>query len=387
MGSSPSKSKPAPPPIPPKQGFIPPYYPAPPNHPTYNPVAPPGTYDPSGRPPPAQQPPSGPPDASAWGDSWGEEPTAPPVAPGHVQPSAPPVAPGYVQPPAPTPPVQPTPSGHRVVVSLDAQRIGWLATPSGHNREDYVYHRDVSHTGDLLDTSGRAVGKICDVKPHKLSPGGGLLLSGPLTFGKYVSDDGVESTFGHLSLPPVEVSDVAVSVALCVKLHRPLQTESCLFYMGSGWNNHFSIRHYRGRLLFEACPQTGGCGWGDRREVSEEFECDTGRQLSIVAVLGNNGSMTLYVDGKVIAAGRGLGEIPHFSADDIGKRKECFVGRWMRPDQSFPTWAELYTLEIFDGALDPAAVARHAKSTPGPSPPVYVDPPVYHANGFPTGAP
>ena len=59
----------------------------------------------------------------------------------------------------------------------------------------------------------------------------------------------------------------------------------------------------------------------------------------------------------------------------------------MRPDQSFPTWAELYTLEIFDGALDPAAVARHAKSTPGPSPPVYVDPPVYHANGFPTGAP
>ena len=116
--------------------------------------------------------------------------------PGRARPCAalrPPVAPGYVQPPAPTPPVQPTPSGHRVVVSLDAQRIGWLATPSGHNREDYVYHRDVSHTGDLLDTSGRAVGKICDVKPHKLSPGGGLLLSGPLTFGKYVSDDGVES--------------------------------------------------------------------------------------------------------------------------------------------------------------------------------------------------
>ncbi|MDA9099473.1 hypothetical protein N9L76_11155, partial [bacterium] len=64
--------------------------------------------------------------------------------------------------------------------------------------KDYVYRREVMHTGHLLDTNGNQVATICDVTPHAIDPTEGLPLSGKATFGKYTTDDHEDVTLGCL---------------------------------------------------------------------------------------------------------------------------------------------------------------------------------------------
>ena len=241
--------------------------------------------------------------------------------------------------------------------------------------EDYVEHRTGTHTGDMLDEHGRPVAKIMDCTPYQIDPAEGLPLSGPTTFGRYVSDDGDRSVLGHVLVPEPRVSGVAVSVALRVKLFDKLVTESCLFWMGTGWGNHFGIRHYRGKTFVECCPDDSLQGWEHRVEVGDEMHLEVGRPVAVVATMGACGRMRLYVDGVLIAEGVGLGGVRRFSPQHIGRRRACHVGRWFRPDQSFPTSAGLMTCEIFDGEVDAAWVARHWDQTPKPKPPEYVVPP------------
>ena len=263
----------------------------------------------------------------------------------------------------------------RRILSLDCSRVGWFAEGVVVNGEDYVEHRTGTHTGDMLDEHGRPVAKIMDCTPYQIDPAEGLPLSGPTTHGHYVSDDGDRSVLGHVLVPEPRVSGVAVSVALRVKLFDKLVTESCLFWMGTGWGNHFGVRHYRGRTFVECCPDDSLEGWENRVEVGDEMHLEVGRPVAVVATMGACGRMRLYVDGELIAEGVGLGGVRGFSPEHIGRRRACHLGRWFRPDQSFPTSAGLLTCEIFDGEVDAAWVARHWDQTPKPDPPEYVVPP------------
>jgi hypothetical protein len=40
------------------------------------------------------------------------------------------------------------------------------------------------------------------------------------------------------------------------------------------------------------------------------------------------------------------------------ERRECWLGRWMRPDQSSPLYAGIVSLDLFDDALTPEQVAE-----------------------------
>ena len=300
----------------------------------------------------------------------------PPVdAPTDVAPSAPPLvqqqqaAPGgggyYTPPPldvAVPPTSVPVAVPLRNMLSLDCNRIGWLAAPSADQVSDYVYRREVKHTGHVIDDLGNQVGVICDITPHQVDPAEGLPLSGKATFGKYVTDGNSEETLGCVEINAgkfCNATGVAMTVALRVKLTKKLQSEGCLFYAGDGWCNHFSIKHHRGETRFEACPGNEG-KWNSRVEVAAKMDLPVGKVLSIVAVLQETGEMELWVDGQRAATGPGLKNVNGF---EISQRHECFVGRWMRPDQSAPTHASLFTLDIFDGAMSEKDVMAHHSCT------------------------
>jgi hypothetical protein len=250
----------------------------------------------------------------------------------------------------------------RNMLSLDCNRIGWLAAPSADQVSDYVYRREVKHTGHVIDDLGNQVGVICDITPHQVDPAEGLPLSGKATFGKYVTDGNSEETLGCVEINAgkfCNATGVAMTVALRVKLTKKLQSEGCLFYAGDGWCNHFSIKHHRGETRFEACPGNEG-KWNSRVEVAAKMDLPVGKVLSIVAVLQETGEMELWVDGQRAATGPGLKNVNGF---EISQRHECFVGRWMRPDQSAPTHASLFTLDIFDGAMSEKDVMAHHSCT------------------------
>lgn len=40
--------------------------------------------------------------------------------------------------------------------------------------------------------------------------------------------------------------------------------EACLFYMGSGWGDHFTLKHEDGRLCFQVTPASSSGGWDKR---------------------------------------------------------------------------------------------------------------------------
>jgi hypothetical protein len=261
------------------------------------------------------------------------------------------------------------------VLNLDATRVGWLATPDGDKVQDYTKRREVMHTGHMLDAHGDRAGVICDITPHAIDPAEGLPLSGKATFGSYVTDDHEPVTLGCVEVSPkfLNVSGVAITVALRVRLNAKLPTEGCLFYAGEGWRNHISIKHYRGLTLFEACPGNGGA-WEDRVECGAKMDLETGKVLSIVAVMEENGTMALHVDGVRVAHSNGLADVEGFK---ITQRNEAWVGRWMRPDQSLPTNAHFFSLDVFDGAMGEDDIrAHHAATVNAPElKPKYVDPP------------
>ena len=88
------------------------------------------------------------------------------------------------------------------------------------------------------------------------------------------------------------------------------------------------------------------------------MDLETGKVLSVVAVMEENGVMALYVDGVRVARSNGLADVEGFK---ITQRQEAWVGRWMRPDQSLPTNAHFFSLDVFDGAMDEDGVrTRHA---------------------------
>lgn len=294
---------------------------------------------------------------------------APPIS----YPSSPPRSSGVLYPPPPAAAASPL----RRITGVDCTRIGWFGTAIVTRWQDYTSERTSNHTGDMLDEEGRPVGKVMDCTPFQVDPREGLQLSGPTTYGRYTSDDSEENNLGYVRLPEVKTTGVAVSVALRVKLQRSAG-ERCLFWMGDGWADHFAIWYYRGRFYLECSPGRAADAWNARKSVGKHMELDTGRPIAIVATLGENGRMRLYLDGQLVDEGLGLGEIPGFSAACMGRRKDVFIGRWFRPDQSYPTHAGLYNLDIFDGELDQAAVNRHhAETVNGSQAPAveYVNPP------------
>ena len=145
-------------------------------------------------------------------------------------------------------------------------------------------------------------------------------------------------------------------------------------FTGDGWRNHISIKHYRGLTLFEACPGNGGA-WEDRVECGAKMDLETGKVLSVVAVMEENGVMALYVDGVRVARSNGLADVEGFK---ITQRQEAWVGAVdARSDQSLPTNAHFFSLDVFGAAMDEDGVrAHHAATVNVPEfKPKYVDPP------------
>ena len=151
-----------------------------------------------------------------------------------------------------------------------------------------------------------------------------------------------------------------------------------MFYAGDGWGNHLSIKHYRGMTKFEACPGNEG-RWESRVEVGANTNLEVGKILSVVAVMQEDGEMSLWVDGDCIAKGAGLKAVDEFQ---ISKRNECFVGRWMRPDQSLPTHCNFFNLDIYDGAMSEQDIKNHHQHTSRTMAfkPQYAQPPVVNFN-------
>ena len=198
-----------------------------------------------------------------------------------------------------------------------------------------MYHRDVSHTGDLR-TPPVAPWEDMRREAAQVEPRGGLLLSGPLTLGKYVSDDGVESTFGHLSLPrgglPTSPSRWRFASSSTVRCRR-----SRPVLHGSGWNNHFSIRHYRGGSCSRrALRREGAAGAIAGRSARVRVRHRTpalhrrrlGQQWVYDIVRRRQGDRRGARSRGDPALQRGR----HWEAEGMLRRA------WMRPDQSFPTW-------------------------------------------------
>eukprot|EP00982_Pelagococcus_subviridis_P000216 1719-Pelagococcus_subviridis.AAC.2 len=113
----------------------------------------------------------------------------------------------------------------------------------------------------------------------------------------------------------------------------------------------------------------GVCGWNDRASV--DFRVDDAFLSSVirtvVAVLEPSGKQRLYVDGALVGQGDGIA-LPRGAADpyegqmkkdgEACERRECWLGRWMRPDQSSPLYAGIVSLDLFDDALTPEQVAE-----------------------------
>ena len=84
--------------------------------------------------------------------------------------------------------------------------------------------------------------------------------------------------------------------------------------------------------------------------------------------------MRLHVDGARVASSNGLADVEGFR---ITRRSEAYLGRWMRPDQSSPTNANFFSLDVYDGAMDEDGIrAHHAETANAPQfKPKYVNPP------------
>ena len=107
--------------------------------------------------------------------------------------------------------------------------------------------------------------------------------------------------------------------------------------MGDGWDNHFSLIHYRpgNRLMLQACPAGARGGWGARVSLLSAAIFEAGCTYHVVAVLASDGALRLYIDGVLDAEADGLRSLPGgFTPADVGThRAQNYCGRWMRRGQ------------------------------------------------------
>ena len=245
------------------------------------------------------------------------------VAPKVVAHKAPP-APKYQGPPA--------------VVSVDASHVTWFPSPKG------------SVTGTMASASSKGthveIAEIQNVAKYDV-----------------VDTDGLSLRYGgDIKLPAMrDMKDEAVSVAIRLKFTHAPENGACLFHMGNGDGDAFQIKVADGVLTFQASPSLAA--GGDEKMAIIAMEEDVskfvlGREYTIVAVLGNDGYMYLFVDGDKVAEGNGMvNELNGFIRDvTMGPRRDNYVGT-CHVEETVPLSAGILAVDVFDGELSDMDVA------------------------------
>ena len=233
-------------------------------------------------------------------------------------------------PKAPKAPPSPRYQGPPAVVSVDARHITWFDNAKG------------SVTGTIQSESkGTHVeyGEIQNVKKYDVK-----------------ATDGLKLGHGDIKLPAMrEMGDEAVSVAIRLKFTHAPDNGACLFHMGNGDGDAFQVKVEDGVLTFQASPSVAA--GGDEKMAIIAMEEDVskfvlGREYTIVAVLGNDGYMYLFVDGDKVAEGNGMvNELNGFIRDvTMGPRRDNYVGTCY-VEEEHPLSAGIIAVDVFDGEL------------------------------------
>lgn len=243
-------------------------------------------------------------------------------------------------------------------ISFGGSRVVWKKTPTVVTEEDYGVQQTITKTADIHlrhRQNPKETAELRDVQKHDISVEGGLTLGGEHAMGAFQDDSPTPTvqTLGYINLPPTLYSGVAASCRMrfCYRPGQPGPIEgSCLFHMSTNcWQSHFSLRHTdTGAIHFQICPSRHE-KWEDRQQVvSTTTFSPRPAPYEVVACVRADGSQALFVDGQLEATGAGVRGL---TDGWDGRRTTNYIGRWMRPDQSYPLTASVLSLELFDGDL------------------------------------
>ena len=161
-----------------------------------------------------------------------------------------------------------------------------------------------------------------DCTPYQIDPAEGLPLSGPTTFGRYVSDDG--DVARPRARPRPGASRLRRRRLRRASRETLPQARHRVLSVLDGHGVGEPLRHsalpredVRGVL-----PRRFGFRGGSiARRLAAQMHLEVGRPVAVVATMGACGRMRLYVDGMLIAEGVGLGGVRRFSPQHIGRRR------------------------------------------------------------------
>jgi hypothetical protein len=245
-------------------------------------------------------------------------------------------------------------------MDFQAANVVWNATVRVESTQDYTTSDSKKLITGIVQLPNRAeVAEIKDVSSHKIDLAEGIVLAGEHAIGEYIQDSKRTVKLGFVSLPPTTLTGVACSVQVTFSYPPGESPEdgSCLFFMGDGWDSHFSIRHvHGGKLQFQVCPTQNG-SWGERIDiVSSTAIVGRVEAYIVLAVLHEDGTQSLYLDGVLESQGKGIQGLTHKRKTQVlthCREQHNFIGRWMRPDQSPPLWAGIHSVQIYDGVRLP----------------------------------
>ena len=228
-------------------------------------------------------------------------------------------------------PPAPRYQGPPATVSVDARHISWYDAPKG------------AVTGTIFsEKRGTHVefGEIENVEVYDVVPAEGIYLRE-----------------GDIKLPAMrDMADEAVSVSIRLQFIRAPDNGACLFHMGNGDGDEFQIKVQDDVLTFQASPSASAGGSSKMAVIAMEEPVSkfiTGREYAIVAVLGNDGYMYLYVDGDKVAEGNGMVNPLNGFINEVtmAPRRDNYVGTCYMEDQ-VPLSAGIIAVDVFDGELN-----------------------------------
>jgi hypothetical protein len=227
-------------------------------------------------------------------------------------------------------PPAPRYQGPPAVVSVDARHIKWYDAPKG------------AVTGTIFsENQGTHVefGEIVNVEPYDVVPA-----------------DGIYLREGDIKLPAMrDMADEAVSVSVRLVFIRAPDNGACLVHMGNGDGDEFQIKVQDDVLTFQASPSASVGGSEKMAVIAMEEPVSkfvVGREYTIVAVLGNDGYMYLYVDGDKVAEGNGMVNPLNGFINEVTlkPRRDNYVGTCYVEDH-IPLSAGIIAVDVFDGEL------------------------------------
>ena len=228
-------------------------------------------------------------------------------------------------------PPAPRYQGPPATVSVDARHVSWYDAPKGAVTGVITSEQVGSHV---------EVGEIENVEVYDVVPAEGIYLRE-----------------GDIKLPAMrDMADEAVSVSVRLQFIRAPDNGACLFHMGNGDGDEFQIKVQDDVLTFQVSPSASAGGSSKMAVIAMEEPVSkfiTGREYAIVAVLGNDGYMYLYVDGDKVAEGNGMVNPLNGFINEVTlkPRRDNYVGTCYVEDH-IPLSAGIIAVDVFDGELN-----------------------------------